>query len=291
MEEKKLDQMLSRHSNEAKKLYDQINYALENNKNEEAFILGKQVVDKYINNEWSPEWDTMRVLDRISQWKSNDLKEYAISKFSEKNTRDSLEYAVQLSEELGKKDEAKKYLERVYQLTLKAPPKFHYAAADYAVRLERFDDAIDLYMNAGWFENALSTAKSYSEGRIKEVAQKGFEHTSPKKDPKVYLECAEILGLEKIAKIALQNEARYTAVKKAPVSYIDLVTSLKNIGLKGEAENLTERIRSYELHERKDKNVHHLKQLANIYSVLDNSEEEAHIKELIMERQRAYSSN
>ena len=129
--------------------------------------------------------------------------------------------------------------------------EYPFSPAETAVKLGSFDEAVNLYIKAGyhWLDAALNVAKEHIPKRVVEIATLGFNGYDSDKNhrPELYLESARILGKEGKAEKVLREEARKLRVDGPPRCYQGLVTTLVSLGLHDEARSIAHEVEAYEI--------------------------------------------
>lgn len=215
---------------------------------EDRFVaMGRKLVDYHVDNDFD-----ILLSDIVVGWGNKPLADYAISRLFKKEKEDSLEYAAEIAMKFGREDEGRKLMERVFDVQMaRSGKEYPFSPAGTAVKLGRFDEAINLYIKAGyhWLNAALKVAREHVPERVKEIATLGFDEYDSDRNhnPELYLESARILGKEGEAEKVLKKEARKLRVDSPPRFYEGLVNALVSLGSHDEARSVAERVEAYEV--------------------------------------------
>lgn len=265
----------------------EISYAREHGASERISSLARRLVDYYTQNNWD-----ILLRNKVVEWGDRDVADYAISKLEEKGAESTLEYAGEIAQSFGQEQRAKKLLERVLTVQMKKKDKYTFSPAETCVKLRRFNEAIDLFMQAEyhWFDRALHVAKEYVPQRVNEVAQIGFDRYAPAfHTQETYVECAEVLGKVDRAKKTLAHEAQKLTPDSPPRFYEGLVKSLVKLGLNDNARTVVQKVAAYQFQKAKEKSKDmayvsfhdEQKELARLYETIG---EQAPIKDILLAR-------
>jgi len=186
----------------------EIEFARDNGNMERAIEMGKELFDHTYKVDQHPSEDEVIKLG------IKELANYAIEhvtvKDKKENTEWSLKYIAAIAGTFDQKELAENCLEKLLTFTdsktskllrtifPEIPQKFKpdMDTAKILGILERFDEAIDCYLNCEnylYISNAIEIAKKHSPDRIAEVAKKGFNlFPSSYSSWKEYLEYAQM---------------------------------------------------------------------------------------------------
>jgi len=224
----------------------EVTHAIKHGPEDRVVAMGRTLVDFYINQDRDFTAKTI-----ILEWGNKQLADYAIAKLTENATEDSLKYAAELCMRFDRDDEWRQLTERVFDFEMTSSGKeYPSIPARTAVELERFDVAIDLYIQSGyhWLDAALHIAEVHSLERVTEIATLGFNgyNTDKNHRPELYLACAKILGKEEKVRGALLKEASELTIDRSPGCYEELIYALISLELHNEARSIAERVEAYE---------------------------------------------
>ena len=264
----------------------EVGYAREHGETQRFDSLARRFVDYYIQEGWD-----IALRDKVVGWGDKNIADYAVSKLEEKGEESTLEYAGEIAQSFGQEQRARQLLERVLTVQMEKKDEYAFSPAGTCVKLGRFNEAIDLFMQSGyhWFDRALHIAKEHVPQRVNEVAQKGFEGYAPTfHTQETYVECAEVLGKVDKAKKTLSCEAQKLTPDSPPRFYEGLVKSLAKLGMSNDARTVVQKVAAYHFkraQERKD--MMHVsfhddqKELAGLYEVIG---EQAPIRDILLAR-------
>jgi tetratricopeptide (TPR) repeat protein len=225
-------------------------YAVEHGEEGRVVVMGQHLVDSRIA---SGHGSLLK--DEVIGLGNNTVTDYAIEALgAEGREEDSLETAAELCDSLGDREEVRvSLLERVFNLQMERNGGEHpFSPAYTAEMLGRFDEAISLFKRSGynWLDSALGIAKANVPGRVREIAEAGFNgfvSYDQLHRAELYLESARILGKEEEAKVKLEGIADNLAVVRGPNFYKGFVRALVSVGLEEEARGVVANCRSREV--------------------------------------------
>lgn len=188
-------------------------------------------------------------------WQDPELADYAIQKMTSKpednrKLEEPLEYAAEIAQAFGKEEVARQQLERLVALQDR-DSKYRFPAAQTLVKLGRFDEAIDRYLEEcdglAWISDALKLAREHSPARVTEVAQRGFDqYKSGSGFEGLYVECARQVGQTRAAEKTLLRYAQTMKIDNPPSFYEKLVKALVQLNHVEEARQVVERVAQHE---------------------------------------------
>jgi len=272
----------------------EVGYAREHGDANRFTTLARRFIDHYVENN-----QDILLRDRVIGWGDPDIADYAVTKLEETGREGPLEYAGEIAQSFGQADRGRELLERLLAVQMEekddyafSPARICVKPASTCVKLGRFDEAIDLFMQSGyhWFDRALTVAREHVPGRVNEIAQRGFDEYAPAfHTQETFVECAEILGKTDEAKKTLAREAKKLKPGSPPRYYQGLVSSLVKLGLGDEARTVVEKVSAYQFQrarEREEDSVHvsfhdEQKELARLYEAIG---EQAPVKGILLAR-------
>ncbi len=269
----------------------EIEYAKKKNLTNRVLELGRQLIDLYIKNELG-----ITARDKVIELRHKDLAHYTINRLIEETPNESsMEYASEIANAFGESDMEKRILNELLKVQ-KKKGEFLFSAADTAVKLGKYDEAVDLYMESakdafGFLDQALDAAQEHAPHKLKKVAQFGFnKFTQDRGFWKIYVRCAQILDKTNVAKERLLKEAKKIKIKPEsgivgsknyydfiPRYYQNLVEGLVSLGCTTEAENIVDQVAINETKLRRiDERYNHnerQKELAQLYHTIGRTDE------------------
>ena len=241
-------------------------------------FFARKFIDLYVAEDWD-----ITLKNEVISWDDKGIADYAISRFTEKGKEDSLEYTAEIATQFGRESEGRQLMERVFDLKMaKSGKEYPFLPAETAVKLERFDQAINLYVKAGygWLDIALKIAQEHVPERVTEIATLGFNRYDSDRNhlPELYLESARILGKEGKAERVLKKEAKRLKVDREPRCYEELVNALISLELNDQARSVADRVEAYEIGQMRTQrwyNGDNQRELARIFLALGDKEKAA----------------
>lgn len=259
-------------------------------------LFARKFIDLYI----AEDLDIL-LKDKVISWGDKGLADYAISKFREKDCQNSLEYAAELAMKFGRENEGRQIMERLFDVQMESlGQEYPFSPAMTAVKLGRFEEAINLYIKSGyhWLDTAMRIAREHSPERVTEIANLGFYgyDSGANHRPELYLESARILGKEEKARKVLKQEANKLKINNSPRYYTDLVSALVSLGLTDEARSVADQIEDYEIKQMQTKKYYdgnNQREVADIFLVLGDKERavKAYIRKIDKELPEYNQSN
>lgn len=269
-------------------LEQETDFAREHKVSQRFASLARRFVDCYVQNDWD-----IILRNKVFAWGDKEIADYAISRLEEKGQENSLEYAGDIAQSFGQEQKARQLLERVLDVQMKKKDKYAFSPAGTCVKLGKFNEAIDLFMQEDyhWLGNALHVAKEHVPERVNEIAQIGFDTYAPAfHTQETYVECAEVLGRLDKAKKTLSHEAKKLKLDLPPRFYEGLVASLVKLGLNDNAKTVVQKVATYQFQKAKEDGGRNMgfvsfydeqKELARLYEVIG---EQAPVKDILLAR-------
>ncbi len=125
------DLILSINPQDIDVLEGEVEYAKEHGQEKRFVDLAKRFADSYIENNWG------KLLENIViDWGNTEIAEHVIGRFFSKADQElPLKYAAKIAEAFGKKDEAKRCLEKLLEIQIQGEGKYSSSIAETYVRL------------------------------------------------------------------------------------------------------------------------------------------------------------
>lgn len=232
-------------------LKQEIKFASEHDMGNRASALAMKMVDSYLE-----EGFESLITEDVSKWGSPEVADYAITQLtSDLSDREEsrLEAAADIALAFDRKEQAHDLLEELLEVQLDTKSEYFFSPAQTCVRLGRYDQAIDLYMQGGhnWKENALHIAAQHVPEREEEVARSLFESYEPgfaSQEP--FLKAARVLGKVDEAKRTLVREVRRLKPNSPPRFYQSLVNALMELDLEDKARGVVKKVEKYQQRQR-----------------------------------------
>jgi tetratricopeptide (TPR) repeat protein len=263
------DRILSINPEDSSVLESEIEHAKEHGMEDRFTALARNFVNRYVTRGF-----TSSLEGKVIEWGNLTIANYAIAKLQEEGEEDSIEHAAGIAKSFGREEEARILLERLLKIQLKERGKYASSPAGTCVKLGHYNEAIELYMQAGyhWVDTAIKIAKEHAPNRLTEVAQKGFKSYNPGfGSQEIYVECAEILGKTDEAKKTLIKESRELRPDSPPRFYESLVKSLVKLDLVEESKDVVTKVAEFEHEASRKERYYELgrqKELAKLFEAI-----------------------